>query len=162
MNDLIELLDALPPTAFRRVEGAPDSAIDEIETVNKIKVPDDLRAALCFSDGFSLRSPKTNMTILPTAELAWHSMQPHFKDGLPGLLILGTDGEGSVFYVDPNNLTGRGANRVYLVRMSDLDIPSSMLVGETFTEVVRTLANETDIYERPELRNEPRETSKPA
>lgn len=151
MNDLTEILRKLPPEKLDHWDGAADAAIDEIESVNKIRLPEDLRVALRFSNGFSLRSPKTSMHVYNADELAWTSSEPQFKEGLPGMLILGTDGEGSVYYADVNNQIGRGPSAVYLVRMSDMDIPGSMPVGASFTDAVQTIAADTDIYERPEL-----------
>ena len=151
MNDVVALLSNLPPDKVRREPGAAPAEIDEIESVNELRLPDDVRAALQLSNGFSLRSSKTSMHVFPANELAWTSSEPHFREGLPGMLILGTDGEGSVFYADVKDQIGRGPFAVYLVRMSDMHVPASMPVGGSFTEAVRTIGDETDIYERPEI-----------
>src|SRR5437879_10751804 len=126
MNDVVALLSNLPPEKLRRGPGAAPAEIDEIESVNKLRLPDDVRAALQLSNGFSLRSSKTSMHVFPANELAWTSSEPQYKEGLPGMLILGTDGEGSVFYADAQDQIGRGPFAVYLVRISDMDIAGSM------------------------------------
>lgn len=152
MDEIVKLLRRLPPGRVDSWDGATDEAIKEIESIHNVRLPEDLRAALHFSNGFSVTSPRTSMEIFRADQIARRSTQAQFKDDLPGMLILGTDGEGSVYYADANNRIGRGAFAVYLVRMSDMDIPSSMPVGSSFTDAVRTIANETDIYARPQLR----------
>src|SRR5688572_12634463 len=117
-ESLIQRLTALPPERLRREGGASAAEIAEIEARNHLRLPDEFRETLQFSNGLGIRSDGTQMLLYNAHDLAWTSSEPHFKEGLPGMLILGTDGEGSVYYLDPQNQNGHGANAVYLVRMS--------------------------------------------
>lgn len=141
----------LPPSVLRRGTGATADEIADVEIRNGVTLPEDLREALRFSNGLAVRGGGTQMFLYNTHDLAWTSSEPGYRDGLAGMLILGTDGEGSVYYADPRNTLGRGAFAIYLVRMSDLDTPSSIFVAESFSAAVDTLLAGTDLYERQEL-----------
>ncbi len=151
---LIARLAALPQSTVRRGDGATAADIAEVEAQNRITLPDDLRETLQFSDGIGVRAGGTQLFLYNAHDLAWTSSEPGYRDSLAGMLILGTDGEGSVYYADPRNAIGRGAFAVYLVRMADLEIESSIFVGGSFTAAVETILAGTDLYKRPELRDE--------
>jgi hypothetical protein len=148
---LVERLKQLPTSEVEHRPPASDEEIDEIEEVTGFKLPADLRELLVWSNGVSIRSSKTGLSMFDAYDLAYTASEPHFDEDLPGMLILGSDNGGAVFYADPNNQIGRGAWAVYLVRMSEAGIPHSMFVGKSFTEAIETLLAQTDIYKRPEL-----------
>ncbi len=147
---VVERLEQMPAGKLSRGSPATESAIAEIESTNQLRLPDDLRALLRWSDGVSLSS-KTSFSMYDAEELTWTSSEPHFAEALPGMLILGTDNGGSVFYADVKDQIGRGPWAIYLVRMSEMGIPHSMFVGANFSEAIDTLLAGTDIYTRPEL-----------
>lgn len=145
---------ALLENALDRVERrapATTDEIDEIESVTGLSLPADLREVLQWSNGLSIRSSRTSLSMYDAYDLAYTSSEPHFDADLPGMLILGTDNGGSVFYADAKDQIGRGPWAVYLVRMSDMSIPQSMFVGTSLTNAIETLLAHTDIHKRPEL-----------
>jgi len=148
---LVDHLKQFPTTAVVPRPRAPDDEIDEIESATGFKLPADLRELLEWSNGLEIKSSKTGFSMYDASDLAYTSSEPHFEEDLPGMLILGSDNGGSVFYADPNDQIGRGAWAVYLVRMSEAGIPHSMFVGKSVTEAIETLLAQTDIYKRPEL-----------
>jgi hypothetical protein len=148
---LVERLKQLPPTKLVPRSPAPDDEIDEIESATGFTLPPDLRELLAWSNGLEIKSSKTGFSMYDASDLAYTSSEPHFEEDLPGMLILGSDNGGSVYYADPNNQIGRGAWAVYLVRMSEAGIPHSIFVGASFTDAIDTLLAETDLYKRPEL-----------
>jgi hypothetical protein len=148
---LVERLKQLPATRVAPREPAPTDEIDEIESTTGFKLPADLRELLEWSNGVEIKSSKTGLSMYDASELAYTSSEPHFEDDLPGMLILGSDNGGSVYYADPSDQIGRGVWAVYLVRMSEIGIPHSIFVGTSFTEAIDTLLAETEPYKRPEL-----------
>ncbi len=149
MGEIIALLSGLSQSRLRREPGAPEAELQEVESVNGIALPDDLRDALRFSNGFGIRSKGTSMSIAGAEELTFHSKEPHIEEQLPGMFVLGSDGEGSLFFADPHNELGRGPFAVYLVPMSDMGIDASRFLGASFTEAVELIVREEDLYERP-------------
>jgi len=148
---LVERLNTLPARKLEHREGASASEIAEIESVTGFTLPVDLRETLQWSNGIEIKSAKTGFWMANANDLAYTSSEPHFDEDLPGMLILGGDNGGAVFYADPNNRIGRGAWAIYFVHMSEAGIPHSRFVGASFTEAIETLLAETDIYKRPEL-----------
>ena len=148
---LVDRLKQLPTTKVEHVPPASDAEIEEIESVTGFELPADLRELLAWSNGLEIKSSKTKFSMSNAYDLAYTSSEPHFEEDLPGMLILGSDNGGSVFYADPKNQIGRGAWAVYLVRMSEAGIPHSIFVGASFTEAIDTLLAETDLFKRPEL-----------
>lgn len=146
----VALLENAIDRVNRRAPATPDD-IDEIESVTGFSLPADLREVLQWSNGLSIRSSGTSLSMYDAYDLAYSSSEPHFDADLPGMLILGTDNSGSVFYADPNDQIGRGPWTVYLVRMSEMGIPHSMFVGTSVTDAIATLLAPTDLYKRPEL-----------
>ncbi len=150
----IERLAKLPLRELSPRGPADPNAIKQIEQQNKIRLPDDLRAALEFSDGFEIGERKTHLVLFDANDMTWTSSDSEFRAGLPDMLIVGTDGGGSLYYADPQDKIGRGRWAVYLVRMSDLSIPRSIFVAKNFTEAVETILAGTDILKRPSLQEE--------
>jgi hypothetical protein len=153
-SPLITRLSALPESILRRSAGASAAEIAEIEAQNALALPDDLREVLLFSNGMAVRSKGTQLFLYNAHDLAWTSSEPQYEADLEGMLILGTDGEGAVYYADPADRIGRGASAVYLVQMSELDIPSSIFVGDSFAAALETILAGTDLYKRPALRDD--------
>jgi hypothetical protein len=147
---LVERLNQLPARVFHHAPPSQEEIV-EIEAVTGFKLPADLREVVEWSNGLSIRSGKTNFSMMNAYDLAYSPSEPHFDEGLPGMFILGTDNGGAVFYADPNNQVGLGAWAVYLVRMSEMGIPHSMFVGGNFTEAIEALLAETDIFQRPQV-----------
>ncbi len=152
---LVERLKQLPITQVVPRPRAPDEEIAEIELVTGFKLAADLRELLEWSNGLEIKSSATGFSMYDASDLAYTSSEPHFEEDLPGMLILGSDSGGSVYYADPKDQIGRGAWAVYLVRMSEAGIPHSMFVGASFTEAIETLLAQTDIFKRPELGTSP-------
>ncbi len=153
-SPIVARLSALPSTVLFRDPGATDAQIHEVEERNGVTLPDDLRDTLKFSNGIGIESTGTGLSLYNAHDLAWTSSEPGYRERLAGMLLLGTDGEGSVYFADPGNRLGRGTFAVFLVRMSDLHLESSKFVGASFTEAVETVLAGTDLYKRPELRDE--------
>jgi len=154
MSQITSILSALPASRLDRGSGASEESIAEVESVNGIELPADVRDALRFSDGFGIGSKGTNMTIYGTDELMYHSQEPHIEEWLPGMFVLGTDGEGSLYYADPHNKIARGAFAVYLVPMSDMGIDGSRLIGATLTDAVKAIVAGENLYDRLTIQKE--------
>lgn len=153
-SPIVSRLSALPPTVLFRDRAATDEQIREIEERNGVNLPEDLRQTLLFSDGIGIQSTGTGFDLYGAHDLAWTSSEPGYRERLAGMLLLGTDGEGSVYFADPRNRLGRGAFSIFLVPMSDLHTESSRFVASSFTEAVETILSGTDLYKRPELGEE--------
>lgn len=146
-SPLVARLAALPATVIDRSGGATAAAITAVETQNRLALPDDLRDVLRFSDGFEIYGGGTSFALYNAADLTWTSSEPHFREGLPGMLLLGTDGEGGVFFADPRDALGRGAFAVYHVPMSTMSLANAVFVGASFTVAVEALLAGTNVYE---------------
>lgn len=152
VHPLVQRLAALQGTGAEGLRWTPrapvaPSRIDEIEATLGVALPADLRAVLEASGGGTLLRPGiTPLGIGPCSDLLSLNEDPFFTDHLPGMIVFGGDGGGSVYFYDPENRLGHGAWAVFVVRMGDLALDAARPVAADLTQAVEAVAAGRDPY----------------
>lgn len=148
-GDLVERLEALPSSELWRFGAAGEGAVERFEEAVGLRFPDDFRAAMRFSNGFSLVGRPSPMTVFDMERLVPHNMDERFEEDLPGMFVIGTDGGGAVYFYDPEGALGAGRWALHIARLSDLGFDDARLVAASLTEAVEAVLAGERFLERP-------------
>lgn len=135
-HQLINKLKALSmPTWFSRSAGSL-AAIEELEQEYNIRLPEDYRLLLLYSNGGSLGGEAGSFNYESIEDLMWHNLDERFEEHLPGMFVIGDNGGGSVYFYDPENKLGHGSYALFLVPLGALRFDYAVFAGQSLTEVM--------------------------
>lgn len=117
-----------------------------------MRLPEDYRQFFTYSDGGEFEDCRLSLFNLYEFE----SFNPHavWSPGLPGMVFLGTDGGGDIFYFDPEDYLGRGRWAVYSVGMGASSFAYSRYEASSFSHLIQRALNGEDLGEGPWLKND--------
>lgn len=136
METITEKLDKLTPSIFERNEGCTDEMIVEVEKVFGIKFPEDFRQLLLLSNGGSIKGSNSVFNYEPVEYLVGHNLSEFFNTNIPGMIVIGDDGGGCIYFYDPGNKLGKGPWSLYYASMGALFFKESVNVAGSITELI--------------------------
>lgn len=154
-QSLLGRLEALgTPELFWNNPGDP-GALEALEAELGRTFPEDYREVMRARDGFALGGHRTALNVFRAEDLSAHNEDEEIVEGLPGMLVVGTDGGGSAYFYDPEGRLGRGEWALFLVPFSDLAPPEARFAGAGLSEVVDAVLRDEDLHARPRMGAEP-------
>ena len=140
---MIEKLNKLTSSIFERNEGCTEEMIVEVEKAFGLKLPGDYRQLLLLSNGGTVKGSKTVFNYEPVEYLVGHNLSEFFNTNIPGMIVIGDDGGGCIYFYDPLNKLGKGPWSLYYVSMGALFFKESVYVAGSVTELLdKILAGE--------------------
>src|SRR4051812_29601482 len=113
MDTLVETLGSLPPSKWSARGPGDSKALAHLESEFRVRLPEDLRQLLLYSDGGSLEGPKIELNLESIAGMFGQNSDERFQQGLPGMFVIGDDGVGGVYFYDPEGRLGHGKNALF-------------------------------------------------
>jgi SMI1/KNR4 family protein SUKH-1 len=150
-RSVVDVLQALDAMTWSRHPGATEHSIRGVERRFNIRLPADYRELLRHFDGGGLTGRGTSVNFAPIAGLIEHNIDPRFRDHLQGMFVIGDDGEGAVYFLDPSGALGYGGNTIFHVPLGDLKIANSRFAAANVSDLVKGSLRGEDIYSRPKL-----------
>jgi hypothetical protein len=143
METITEKLDKLPPSIFERNEGCTEEMIVEVEGEFGLKFPEDYRQLLLLSNSGSIKGSHSVFNYEPVEYLVGHNLSEFFNANIPGVIVIGDDGGGSIYFYDPRNKLNKGPWSLFYVSMGALFFKESVHVAGSLTELIdKILAGE--------------------
>ena len=131
-----------------------EEEVEGLERRYRLRLPDDYRQLLLYSDGGTVSGPSQVLHLEPVRILKGHNADEFFEKNIPGLFVIGDDAGGDAYFYDPSGKLGRGEYALFLVPLGSLRLQDAVFVGSNLAEVVeRVLAGEK-LYDRPALGEE--------
>jgi SMI1 / KNR4 family (SUKH-1) len=145
-EDLLRRMRGLSaPEWFAGKSGSPE-ALEAMEREFELRLPDDYRQLMLFSNGGGLYEHATSINLEPAETLMWHNLDERFRESLPGMFVIGDDGGGSLYFYDPRNQLGQGAYSIFLVPLGTLSLDKAFLVGHSISEVIERIMAGEDLF----------------
>ncbi|SEP26539.1 SMI1-KNR4 cell-wall [Halogranum amylolyticum] len=134
--NFIQRLEALEGDQWVREPPAPSEEIDTAEEALGCTFPSDYRELLRRSRSGVVYGPNTSLVYEPVNRLVELNQGWRFTDDLSDPLVFGSDEGGCLYFFDPQDHLGNGPDAVYYVEMNVFDRDSSVLIGESLSDVV--------------------------
>jgi hypothetical protein len=87
--------------------------------------------------------------------LFWVDELPDRRLGLqwlPGMIVIGDDGGGGLYFYDPSDRLGRGRWALYWVHMSEMSLERPRFAGSDLTDLLHRIANGVSFFYEPRVR----------
>ncbi len=123
---------------FSGGKGSPRT-VEKLEHKLNVNLPEDYRQLLAFSNGGSIIGSHSAIHLEDVEGVILQSTDPWYMQNLPGMVIIGDDGGGKVYFLDPLNRLEHGRDCVYLVPMSSIGVEGAVKVGDNLLDAVRRL-----------------------
>ncbi|WP_315094436.1 SMI1/KNR4 family protein [uncultured Cellulomonas sp.] len=146
--------DARPAGAWEGSPPADPATLASVEDALGVALPAEHRELLLASDGGELSGPESSVTIAPVDDLVRRNADGRFRDAFPGMVTLGDDGGGALYFYDPQDSLGRGAWAVYWVAWSALGVSWARFAGADLADVLRRVADGVSFFDEPRLGGE--------
>jgi hypothetical protein len=148
-SPVIEKLKTLSPPTWIREEPGESAAFEAIESEYGLKLPEDYKEFILFSNGGQIYAGGSVLHLEPADYLPEHNMNDEFEASLPGMFIIGDDAGGSYYFFDPKNQMGKGEYAIWLVSMGSLRSEDARFAGKNLTEVIEEVLAGQKFYDRP-------------
>jgi hypothetical protein len=150
MSTLVETLGSLPPSMWRPRTPADPDEVTKMEQEFGVRLPEDFRALLLYSNGGSLEGQKIEINIESVEGLYTQNYDEEFTERLPGTFVIGDDGVGGIFFYDPEARLGHGAYALFAVKLGVLGFDDAVFAAATLTEAVTLALGGADFRKRAE------------
>jgi hypothetical protein len=137
MSEIVDILRSLPPSEWQPLAPGDPNKLAQIEKEFEIRLPDDFRELLLYSDGGSLEGPKIEINVESMDGLVGQNYDERFIERLPGMFVIGDDGVGGVFFYDPEGRLGHGKDALYDVKLGVLGFDDAVFVAPTLMEAIK-------------------------
>ncbi|MEO8679067.1 MAG: SMI1/KNR4 family protein [Vicinamibacterales bacterium] len=135
-DPLIDRLRARPDTEWVPREGARPDDLVRLEHRLGGPLSAEHRALLVASDGGELYGRASALILHDVDRLVANLSDDAFTQYLPHQLVIGEDGGGHVFFVDPAAAQGAAGQPVSFVPLGALSLRSAVPVGDSLADVV--------------------------
>jgi hypothetical protein len=148
MSSLVETLRTLPRSRWHPREPADPKDVARIEEEFGVRLPEDFRDLLLYSNGGSLKGPKIEMNIESIDGLVSQNDDEEFAAGLPGMFVIGDDGFGGILFYDRDGSLAHGAYALFDVKLGVLGLKHAVLAAASLTEAVSRVLEGADFRKR--------------
>ena len=148
MGMLVETLRSLPPFVWSAQPPADPNELAKVEEQFGVRLPEDYRELLLYSDGGTVEGPKIEMNFESIEGLYGQNDDERFSEGLPGMFVIGDDGFGGIFFYDPEGRLGHGAYALFDVKLGVLGFDDAVFAAATLTEAVTLVLGGADFRKR--------------
>jgi len=158
VNDRLALVNRLKSIGSPRVistTAADEKKLAAIERRFHVTLPDDLRAALEWSDGVAIHGDASKIQLYGVDDLEFANLDEGFLEDLPDMLVFGDDGDGSIYFYDPQNKLELGAYSVYMVKQGQLGFDHARHCGASVSVMVQAIVGGEDLSDIPAYKTAP-------
>lgn len=135
-NSLIERLRARTGDEWWPRPPAPPDEVAALERELGVRLPEDYRQLLLASNGGSINGPHASINLESAEGVLDLNLDGGYQAELPGMIVVGDNGGGELYFYDPENKLGHGANALFLVGMADLDPAAAAFVAPSLGDAV--------------------------
>jgi hypothetical protein len=153
-REFVDRLVSLPGPVWRANPGRSDpKLLAKVDALADGNLPEDWREIYSRYDGGSVHGRTTKaLNLMLLEDILELSSQESVAEGLPGMVGIGTDGGGALYYLDAKNQLGHGENAVYWIQLGVLTIDASRLVAPSLREAIDRVLRGDDVAESPTVR----------
>ena len=152
---LVNRLKAIGSPRVISTEPADAKKLTAIERRFHVAIPADLRAALEWSDGIAIHGDASKIQLYGVDDLEFANLDEGFLEDLPDMLVFGDDGDGSIYFYDPQNKLELGAYSVYMVKQDQLGFDQARHCGDSVTVMVHAIVGGEDLSDIPAYKTAP-------
>jgi hypothetical protein len=144
-KELVDHLFSLPVTQWRPNPGTGDAAlVDSVEQLADRQMPNEWREIYKRSNGGAVRGRRSTLNFMILNDVVELNSQDDVLERLPGMVGIGDDAGGAIYYIDPKNELAQGVNAVFWIQLGVLTLEDSRLVaGSLAAAIERVLAGHT-------------------
>lgn|GEM_PF-2483077 len=147
-NSLIERLRTRTGDEWWPRPPAPRDDVAALERELGVRLPEDYLQLLLASNGGSINGRRASINLESAQGVLDLNLDGGYRDELPGMVVVGDNGGGELYFYDPTNQLGKGVNALFLVGMADLDPAAATFVARNLGEAMdRVYAG--DAFRRP-------------
>jgi hypothetical protein len=139
------------PADWQSRPAADAAEIAHVEARLGLQLPAEYRALLLVSNGGSLVGPSDTVTLESVGELPVIARQEEYHRLIPGMLVIGDNGSGAVYFFDPHNALRRGAWALYWVQLGLLSLGTARFAGASLAELFSRIASGVLFFEEPAI-----------
>ena len=149
-SSLIDRLKSQPHVKVWTTKGATSELLALVERDYRIQFPDDYRELMLSVGNLGVTGAKSQIQ-LGLKDTYTHLGDAVFEKRIPGMVVIGDDGGGRIYYYDPEDRLGKGRFAVFLVPLSSLTLEDTFFVGKSVTEVIERVSAGEDFDTFPRL-----------
>lgn len=158
MDDSTMLVTRLKAIGSPRVISTSPPAETKIAALERrfhVALPADFRAALVWSDGIAIHGDASKIQLYGVDDLEFANLDEGFLEDLPDMFVFGDDGDGSIYFYDPQNKLNLGAYAVYMVKQDQLGFDQARHCGDSISVMVHDIVGGVRLSGFPAYKTEP-------